>query len=194
MKPAAALLLVPMMFLPAIACAHVGDHGLSHWSAGLLHPLTGLDHFLALVAGGVWLGQQPRGHQRALALVFISLLVSGIAAGLSFRGASFEPGIMATLIVLGGLVASSARLPLWIAMLILCAVAAIHGFTHGAEMTYHSGDALNFGLGLLISSALLLMLSAALTRYAQSRASTMSTKVVGLAVFLWGLVLAFSLS
>lgn len=59
---AAALLLAP-----ALAFAHPG-HGDNGLVAGISHPLSGIDHLLAMVAVGLWAAQQkaPRdGHCRA---------------------------------------------------------------------------------------------------------------------------------
>ena len=47
------------------ALAHVGDHSHMSLTEGLLHPFTGLDHVLAMVAVGLWASQL--GRPRAVA-------------------------------------------------------------------------------------------------------------------------------
>jgi urease accessory protein len=56
MKARAALLLA---CLPLPALAHSGHPEAAGLVAGLLHPLTGADHLLALLAVGIWSARQP---------------------------------------------------------------------------------------------------------------------------------------
>jgi len=40
------------------ALAHVGDHSHMSFTEGLLHPFSGIDHVLAMVAVGLWASQR----------------------------------------------------------------------------------------------------------------------------------------
>ncbi|MFN6977257.1 MAG: HupE/UreJ family protein, partial [Gemmobacter sp.] len=44
------------LLLSTPALAHTGHGGTSGLLAGLLHPVLGLDHLLAMVAVGIWSG------------------------------------------------------------------------------------------------------------------------------------------
>lgn len=154
------------LLIPSLASAHtgVGDTGgLLH---GLAHPISGLDHILAMVAVGLWAAQIGG---RALWLVPSAFLLA--MAGSSIWGhfglilPGVEQGILASDFVLGALILVAARLPLAGAMSIVGALAVFHGYAHGAEMpatasglTYGAGfisitvvlHLVGIGLGLLI--------------------------------------------
>ncbi|WP_458526825.1 HupE/UreJ family protein, partial [Onishia taeanensis] len=63
-----ALSLAPLALAAAgAASAHAGhEAGTGGMMAGLLHPLTGLDHLLALIAIGLWSVRQARPLGRAV--------------------------------------------------------------------------------------------------------------------------------
>src|SRR5689334_24186319 len=124
-----ASLLVLLVALAAPALAHPGpSSGLGvGFSGGLAHPFGGLDHVLAMVAVGLWASQLGG---RALWLVpasFVTLMAAG--AGLAFVTPlpAVELGILGSLVVLGALVASAARLPVALGALIVGIFALFHG-------------------------------------------------------------------
>lgn len=153
------LSMLPVAALSAGAYAHPGHdvHSVSAslWS-GLLHPLTGMDHLLAMVAVGVWSAiasidaasfslsrLRDRGRERAdtgasmlrLPLTFVTLMLIGAALGLSgIPLPAVEPMIAASLLVVGLLVALRARLPMMSGMALVGGFAVFHGYAHGAEL------------------------------------------------------------
>ena len=81
---------------PAIANAHVSlEHGLV---AGLVHPLTGLDHWVTLLAAG-FLAQRIRGAARILVPV---LLVLALLVDTGPGPTEFVAGLLITSVVLIG--------------------------------------------------------------------------------------------
>jgi urease accessory protein len=139
------------------AAAHPG-HADSGFGAGLLHPLTGLDHLLALLAVGLWSRQQR--HGAVLAPVFLVLLALGAAcAGAGLALPALETSIAATVLLLGGLVACAPglqrRVPPQLAVIVVGGCAFLHGLAHGQEL---AGTA--SGAGLLLTSAALMALGA----------------------------------
>ena len=48
------LLALLLSLLPSAALAHVPEGGAGSVMAGLLHPVTGIDHVVAMVAVGLW--------------------------------------------------------------------------------------------------------------------------------------------
>lgn len=135
--PAAAVVLLA----PFAASAHPGlDAGLHHGAGlvgGLVHPFTGLDHVLAMLAVGLWSGLTAR--RAATAAVAPVAFVAALAVGalLAVSGSSVpavEPGIAASLLVLGLMVATRARLGAAAGGLIAAAFAVFHGAAHGLEL------------------------------------------------------------
>ncbi|MEI4485738.1 HupE/UreJ family protein [Frigidibacter sp. MR17.14] len=125
---------------PGLAIAHPG-HGADHpgtFLDGLLHPLSGADHLLAMVAIGLWAAQmaQGRGRGPALALpaTFLASLLGGaVAARAGFVLPVVEPVILASVIVLGGLIAAAVRMPMGAALGMVALFGAAHGAAHAIE-------------------------------------------------------------
>lgn len=122
-----------LLALPAAAVAHPG-HG-QGWLAGAGHPLTGLDHLLAMVGVGLWAAQQQGQGRWALPCTFLAtMLLGGVSgfAGVSLPG--LESGIAASVLALGLAVALAVRPPLPLAMLATAGFALCHGMAHGLEL------------------------------------------------------------
>ncbi len=140
---AAAALLAsgPALAHPGHDVASVG----ASLASGLLHPLTGADHLLAMVAVGVWSALAVRGAGAGggvlrLPLAFVALMLVGAALGLAGVALSaVEPMIAASLLVIGLLVALRARLPVGVAMALVGGFALFHGHAHGAELPASAG-------------------------------------------------------
>ena len=119
--------------------------------SGFLHPIGGLDHVLAMVAVGM-LAALIGG--RALWLVpasFLGAMVIGSALGFSLPFVEF--GIVASVVVLGAVVALAPRMPVTVAMA-LAAFGMFHGHAHGAEMPA-AASAVLYGLGFVSATAAL---------------------------------------
>lgn len=141
-----------LLAFAAPAAAHTGSTPVVGFVSGFLHPLGGLDHVLAMVAVGV-LAAMIGG--RALWLVPASFL--GAMAVSSVLGVSLpfvELGIVASVVVLGAVVALAPRMPVAVAMALAAAFAVFHGHAHGTEMPA-AASALPYGLGFLFGTALL---------------------------------------
>src|SRR4051812_27071522 len=104
-----ALLLVGLV-LSNVVHAHIGGHGHESFQAGLLHPLSGLDHMLAMIAVGVWAAQCGGRSMFAVPLAFVAAMAAGAAIGLGGGFLPFaEATIGASVLVLGALVAFAVR-------------------------------------------------------------------------------------
>lgn len=134
------------------AAAHPG-HDAAGFLAGLAHPLGGADHLLAMLAVGLYAARQAGAARWALPAGFMLAMLVG--AGLAPAGVTFpglELGIAASVLVLGLLIATLARLPLALTLPLVAAFALFHGYAHGAEMgagslaTYAAGFTLATGL------------------------------------------------
>ena len=143
------------LLIPSHANAHTGMGDTSGLLHGLSHPISGLDHILAMVAVGLWAAQIGG---RALWLVPSAFMLA--MAGSSIWGhfglplPGVESGIIASDFVLGALILFATRLPLAVSMSIVGALAVFHGYAHGAEMPA-TASGLTYGAGFILSTALL---------------------------------------
>ena len=143
------------VFAPAMAFAHSGHGDTSGLTHGFSHPITGIDHVLAMVAVGV-LAAQLGG--RALWLVplgFVAIMAGAAAVGMAGIPLPFsEAGISLSVIVLGLAVAFRLSLPELAAMALVGFFAVFHGHVHGAEMPAAASGAL-YALGFVAATAML---------------------------------------
>jgi urease accessory protein len=150
-------LLVPslLVLLPSLASAHIlpgTSHGLKE---GLMHPLTGWDHLLAMFAVGLWAAQQRGRAVWQIPLAFVSVMVLGGilgVAGIYMPGV--EVAIAISVLALGGLIATKTSFTPSLSMMVVGAFALFHGYAHGHEMPA-SASALPFSIGFVISTIML---------------------------------------
>ncbi|RUQ37925.1 MAG: HupE/UreJ family protein [Candidatus Competibacteraceae bacterium] len=150
-------------WLVALALLTMGSAAQSHtlgmphmdFAAGLLHPLNGLDHMLAMVAVGLWAAQLGGRALWAVPLTFVlTMAVGGVCGFMGVALPMVEPGIAGSVIVLGILVALSSRLPMAASMALVGVFALFHGYAHGAEMAAEA-SALWYSLGFMLATATL---------------------------------------
>ena len=143
-----------LMLTPVPAAAHTGSLS-GGFLGGFTHPLFGPDHVVAMVAVGLWGAFLGAPAMFVLPIVFpLVMAVGGVLGilGVSLPGA--EIAIAASAIVLGLMVASAARPPLWIAATIVGAFAIFHGYAHGAELPAGT-DAAAYSIGFVKATGLL---------------------------------------
>ncbi|MFC0711733.1 HupE/UreJ family protein [Azorhizophilus paspali] len=146
--------LLALTLLPGAAFAHPG-HGGNGLIAGLLHPLGGLDHLLAMLAIGIWAAQQPRSLKLAVLTTFLVALLGGFVLAMTGTGLpQMETGIALSVLLSGLLIACAARLPAPVALTLTVVFALFHGHAHGLEV---SGNPLGFAAGFLTASLGLLL-------------------------------------
>lgn len=154
----AAVALAAILFC-GTALAHPG-HG-NDAAAGLLHPLLGLDHLLAMLAVGMWSARLGGRAKWLVPASFIACML--LAAGLAMAGLALpmmETGIAASVLLSGLLLVFSIRVRPLAGVFMVALFALFHGYAHGLEMPaqispwlYAAGFALStaalHGLGLL---------------------------------------------
>ena len=137
------------------ALAHVGDHSHMSFTEGMLHPFSGLDHVLAMVAVGLWASQLGGRALWLLPLTFPAVMAVGAALGLSGVTLPWvEIGIAGSVMVLGAVVALALRPSLAISIPLIGAFALLHGYTHGIELPA-SASALSYGAGFIAATLVL---------------------------------------
>lgn len=128
-----ALLLSLLVLLPTGALAHTG-HAEGLVFEGILHPLGGLDHALAMVAVGLLAAQSGGRALWGLPVAFVAaMLVGGVAGAAGLAVVAVEPLILASVLLLGVAVALALRLPLGVMLAAVALFGAAHGWAHGAE-------------------------------------------------------------
>jgi urease accessory protein len=141
--------------VPSVAFAHTGVGSAAGFVHGFAHPITGLDHVLAMVMVGVFAFQLGG---RALWLVpatFVGVMALGGVLGVAGIGVPFvEAGIALSVIVLGAVVACRVQAPTALAMAVVGLFAVFHGHAHGTEMPETAAGAA-YGLGFLLATSLL---------------------------------------
>jgi urease accessory protein len=156
---------------------------------GFAHPLLGLDHLLTMAAVGLWAAQLGG---RALWLVPVSFMtmmaVGGLAALAGFDLPAVELGILGSLLALGALVATAARLPVAPGAALVGFLAFFHGHAHGAEMPEAAPAGL-YALGFIAATGLLHGIGIALGLYLQGTALRWIVRAGGAAVAATGLTL-----
>ncbi|MBB3104826.1 HupE/UreJ family protein [Azomonas macrocytogenes] len=158
--------LLALALLPGAAFAHAGHDG-NGLIAGLLHPFTGADHLLAMLAIGIWAALQPRAMQIAVPATFLTALLAGFAMGVAGTGLPLlETGIALSVLLLGLLLASAIRLPAFVSLALAGFFAIFHGYAHGAEA---SGSVIAFASGFLAASLALHVTGGLLTTTLRQR-------------------------
>ncbi|MCU9951233.1 HupE/UreJ family protein [Pseudomonas sp. PDM13] len=129
-----ALYALALFLTPALAFAHPG-HDSSGLMAGVAHPITGLDHLLAMLAVGLWAAQQRGAARWALPVTFVGTMLLGGLLGFEGLELPFmETGIAASVLALGLLVAVAVRPPMFVAVGLTALFALAHGVAHGLEL------------------------------------------------------------
>jgi urease accessory protein len=147
-------LIVLSTLLGSPALAHTGQ-GASGVYAGIMHPITGLDHVVAMVAVGLWGGILGKPALWQLPIAFpVIMAVAGAfgVAGVPLPGV--EVGIALSGMVLGAMVLFAVQMPVWAAMMIVGVFAVFHGHAHGAELP-SAANPMAFALGFVLSTGTL---------------------------------------
>ncbi|KRB34209.1 protein hupE [Mesorhizobium sp. Root695] len=151
------LCLSAMLLLAASipAYAHVGIGTTSSFTAGFMHPFSGLDHMTVMIAVGLWSALKGGKAILAWPAAFVGVMLVGGVLGMLHMPLPFvEPGILASVVALGLLVALAVDLPVSAGVAIIGLFALFHGHAHGTEVPENAGG-LEYMAGFAIATALL---------------------------------------
>lgn len=153
-KPCAACLL-PLLFA-ASAHAHADAATLAGgFATGFMHPVLGWDHVVAMVAVGLWGAFLGERAVWTLPVVFPVVMAFGGVLGLLGVPIPFvETGIALSAVVIGAMIATASRPPLWVAAIVVGAFAIFHGYAHGAELP-EAANPLLYTAGFMVATGLL---------------------------------------
>jgi urease accessory protein len=149
------LLGLALVLAQSIASAHEETGQAAGFLAGLHHPVSGLDHVLAMIAVGLWGAVLGQPAIWVLPVAFPMVMAFGGLMGLlGIPLPGVEVGIALSAIVLGAMVLMEIRPPLWLAALLVAFFAVFHGHAHGRELP-EGTSALLYSLGFVIATGLL---------------------------------------
>ena len=140
--------------------------------AGLLHPILGMDHLLAMVSVGLLSAQMGGRAIWTVPATFVSVMAVGGVIGLLGVPLPFvEIGVALSVVALGIALVAPRKLPLSLAMAFVGLFAIFHGHAHGAELPALSKTALDviaYIFGFLLATATLHLIGALMGQMALS--------------------------
>jgi len=123
--------------------------------SGFEHPISGLDHILAMIAVGMWGAQLGAPAIWVLPVVFPMVMALGGMMGLmGIKLPGIELCIALSAVALGFAVFREARPKLWIAAIVVGFFAIAHGHAHGTELPVGASGVL-YSIGFVIATGLL---------------------------------------
>ncbi len=149
--PITALLL---LVLSNEALAHT-DHDAGGFTSGLYHPISGLDHVLAMVAVGLWGAQLGKPSIWLLPVAFPIVMSLGALLGLlGMPLPGVEIGIAASALALGVMVLGEVKPRLAVALVMVGFFAIFHGHAHGTELPEGQSGVL-YSIGFVLATGTL---------------------------------------
>lgn len=177
---------ISLLLLAGPAVAHTGEHAWTGFVGGLAHPVSGLDHLLAMLAIGLWAGQQHGAARWRVPLAFIASLLAGAAvASMGVALPHVEPALALSVLVLGLMIAATWRVDARTGMALAGSFALCHGYAHATEIPLASFP-LSYGLGFVLTTLGLLGAGLAASRWARRWITTAGATIAASgAVLLW---------
>ncbi len=191
---ALAWLLIALLFTfwPAAAWAHVGSGASGGFLTGVQHPVSGLDHVLAMIAVGLWGAQLGAPALWLLPVAFPMMMAFGGMFGLmGIPLPGVEVGIAVSAVVLGIMVLTEARPALAVSLAIVAFFAIFHGHAHGTELPQGQSGLL-YSMGFVMATGCLHGVGIAIGLVHRWNAGRMALRAAGALVcaaglfFLWG--------
>ena len=191
-KSAPLAIWILLLFWPLAAWAHVESGQAGGFASGLLHPVSGLDHVLAMVAVGLWGAQLGQPAMWLLPVAFpMMMAVGGMLGLIGIPVPGIEIGIAVSGIVLGALILGQMKMPTPVALGIVAFFAIFHGHAHGTELAAGQ-NAILYSLGFVIATGTLHAAGVTLGLIHRWNAGRVALRCAGSLVlagglfFLWG--------
>jgi urease accessory protein len=180
-----ALVILVASVIPA--AAHPG-HGGNSLLSGLTHPITGIDHIMAMLAVGAWSGLVGGARTWLWPAAFVVAMTAGGLLG--HAGVALplvEQGIAASLVVIGLLLALAVRAPMALGLAIVAAFAIFHGHAHGSE----AGEAsfVPYIAGFVLSTSALHAAGIGIALGLMRMFNTLPVRLIGMATAVAGVTL-----
>jgi urease accessory protein len=142
-----------LMAMPAQA--HIRQGEATGFLSGLAHPVSGLDHIIAMVAVGLWGAQLGAPAIWLLPVTFPMVMAFGGFLGLiGVPLPGVEIGIALSGVLLGAVVLFELKAPLYLAAALVGIFGLYHGHAHGAELP-PGENGLLYSLGFVLATGAL---------------------------------------
>jgi urease accessory protein len=191
---AAAVAVLIAMSLPGHAAAHIVKGEAVGFVSGFLHPISGWDHIIAMVAVGIWGAQLGRPAIWVLPVTFPLIMAFGGFLGLiGLNLPGSEIAIAASGLCLGAAVAFEWRPPLAAAAILVGLFGLFHGYAHGHELP-PGENALLYSMGFVLATGLLHATGIAIGLIHRWKPGRVALRAAGVAIccggafFLWSAV------
>jgi urease accessory protein len=133
----------------------VNKHEAAGFVSGLRHPVSGLDHVIAMIAVGLWGAQLGAPAIWLLPVAFPMVMAfGGMLALMGVHLPGVEVGIAASAILLGSAVMLELRPRLALAAALVGLFAVFHGHAHGTELPADESGLL-YSLGFVLATGCL---------------------------------------
>lgn len=181
-------LFLGLLLLPSAANAHLMDGPLGGFGSGFGHPLAGPDHFLAMLAVGLWGAQIGGRTVWTLPATFPMIMcVGGVLGMLGILPTDIvQVGIALSVLVLGGVIAVNWKAPEWAALLLISIFAILHGIPHGV-LAPRATDPAAFTVGFVVSTGVIHVIGIAIGAALKPIAGGRLVQGIGAAIALAGL-------
>jgi urease accessory protein len=186
------LLIILTLLAAAPAFAHVQRGQAAGFFTGLSHPVSGMDHVLAMVAVGLWGAQLGAPAMWLLPVIFpMVMAVGGMLGLLGIPLPLVEIAIALSAVLLGIMVMTEARPPLALAAILVGFFAIFHGHAHGTELPAGQSGLL-YSMGFVMATGCLHGVGIAIGLIHRWPAGKIALRIAGAGValggafFLWG--------
>ena len=178
---------IALLALAEPALAHVQAGEASGFLTGFAHPLSGMDHVLAMVAVGLWGAQLGAPAIWLLPVTFpLVMALGGFLALVGVPIPGVEIGIAASAVLLGAAVMTERRVPLYAAASLVGLFAIFHGHAHGTELPPGQSGLL-YSLGFVMATGCLHAIGVAIGAIHRWPAGKIALRVAGGGIGLAGL-------
>ena len=186
--PIAATTLLALVVSSAPVHAHVQTGEASGFLTGVGHPVSGLDHVVAMIAVGLWGAQLGAPALWLLPVTFpMMMALGGLVGLLGVALPGLEVGIAASAVVLGLVMMFALRPRLAVAVALVAVFAIFHGHAHGTELP-PGQSALLYSMGFVVATGCLHGVGIAIGVIHRWRWGQTLLRAVGAVVALAGIV------
>jgi ABC-type nickel/cobalt efflux system permease component RcnA/hydrogenase/urease accessory protein HupE len=181
-----------LVLSPEAAGAHLVNTDVGAFYAGMMHPLTSVEHLLPALALALLASQSARGAARGAVILFPVALAAGILTGNQFPGlAAIHMVNLALLVLLGAVLIAAGRIaPIAAPIAALC-TGLILGYRSGVDMAA-AGVGMQFVPGVALTGLIIVALFAAWVPAASSGRARTARSLLGAGFSAAGLVLIIS--
>lgn len=191
-REGAARWLALLLLLPLTASAHTEVGAIGGLISGFKHPLSGLDHLVAMVAVGLWGAFLGGRAIWMLPVAFPMVMAFGGALGvMKVPLPAVETGIALSGVVLGLAVALAWKPAVKWAAVIVGVFGLLHGHAHGTELP-EAANPMAYAVGFVVATGLLHLAGIAFGLLVKWPWGKIAVRVSGAVVALIGLGFLFN--